>query len=203
VDAAVERLLAQAQSDAVTGPDGPLMGLGLAPLPEGERAAQHSALAASVVPFGLGSVASWSSWIATGTWTMLTARFRAPPPADALDFTSLMDIAGYRITALSSSIGILPDVGITFGIAREMSDADQAYLERALARDAINRPGALSAAQRRIVRSIMGVSEVGSLEVSKVDIVFLPLPKVALVMSPKDVVRANAQQSSSPADDAE
>ena len=203
VDACVEQILAQAQSEAVVGPDGPLMGLGLVPLPADERAAQRSALAASIVPFGLGSLASWGSWFATGSWTMLTARFRAPPPADALDFSSLMDIAGYRITSIASSVGVLPDAGMTFGIAREMSDADQAYLERALTRDAINRPGAMSALQRRIVRSILGVSEVGSFEVSKVDIVFLPLPKVSLVMAPKDVVRANGQQSSSASDAAE
>jgi hypothetical protein len=84
-----------------------------------------------------------------------------------------------------------------FGIAREMSDSDQAFLERSLYRDALRRPGALSAMQRKIVHSIIGVREVGSFEVSKVEIVFLPLPKVALVVSPKDVIRASERQSGS------
>jgi hypothetical protein len=116
------------------------------------------------------------------------------PPAT---FTSLMDIAGYRVTEVNSSIGILPDAGMVFGIAREMSDSDQTFLERSLYRDSLRRPGALSAMQRKIVHSIIGVREVGSFEVSKVEIIFLPLPKVALVVSPKDVVRASERQSGS------
>ena len=203
VDAAVEQIIAPAQSDPVIGPDGPLPGLGLVPLPGDERVAQRAALARSSVPFSFWTVVSWASWIASGTWTMLTARFAVPPPDDAMDFASLMDIAGYRVTGIASSIGVLPDAGMTFGIAREMSDADQAYLERILYRDSLNRPGAMSALQRRIIRSIMCVSEVGSFEVSKVEIAFLPLPKISLVMSPKDVVRANGQQASAAANDAE
>ena len=52
---------------------------------------------------------------------------RQPMPAgmtNAMDFTSLMDIAGYQITDVQSSIGIIPGAVMTFGIAREMSDAD-------------------------------------------------------------------------------
>jgi hypothetical protein len=120
-----------------------------------------------------------------------------------MDFSSLMDIAGYRITGVSSSIGVIPDAAMTFAIAREMSDADQAYLERMLSRDATRRAGALSSLQRRIIRSIMGVSEVGSFEVSKVEIDFLPLPKVSLVVSPKDVLRAGGQQSTPGSGDGE
>jgi hypothetical protein len=203
VDAAIEQIIAQAQSEAIIGPDGPLPGLGLVPLPANERAAQRSVLAASTVSFGLGAVTSWVTSITAGMWTMLSARFTAAPLDDEMDFTSLMNIAGYRVTAIASSIGVVPDAGMSFGIAREMSDADQIYLQRTLYRDSLNRPGGMSALQRRIIRSIMGVSEVGSFEVSKVEIVFLPLPKVSLVMSPKDVVRANAPQASSDGGEAE
>ena len=49
VDAAIEQIIAEAQSEAIIGPDGPLPGLGLVPLPANERAAQRSALAASDV----------------------------------------------------------------------------------------------------------------------------------------------------------
>jgi hypothetical protein len=114
-----------------------------------------------------------------------------------------MDLAGYRITGISSSIGIIPDASMTFGIAREMSDADQAYLERALYRDSLRRAGALSTLQRRIIRTIMGVSEVGSFEVSKVELDFVPLPKVSFAVSPKDVLRANGQQPAPDAGDGE
>jgi phosphate transport system substrate-binding protein len=205
VAVAIERIVAQAQSEAVIGPDGPLSGLGLVPLPADERAGQRAALAASTVPFGLGSVAGWVTATLSGTWTMLAAGFTLAQPTGpgVQDFTSLMDLAGYRITGISSSIGIIPDASMTFGIAREMSDADQAYLERALYRDSLRRAGALSTLQRRIIRTIMGVSEVGSFEVSKVELDFVPLPKVSFAVSPKDVLRANGQQPAPDAGDGE
>jgi hypothetical protein len=197
VDAAIEHVIEQAQSENVVGPDGPLQGLGLVPLPPNERAAQRAALAnQGGGPFGIWSMVGWVGSFAADTWTMFGVRPSLPPDAvgPPATFASLMDIAGYRVTELNSSIGILPDASMVFGIAREMSDSDQAFLERTLYRDALRRPGALSALQRRIVRSILGVREVGNFEVSKVEIVFLPLPKVALVVSPKDVLHAAGQQ---------
>jgi phosphate transport system substrate-binding protein len=199
IDAAVEHIIDQAQSEAVIGPNGPLESLGLVPLPPDERVAQRAALAATGVNFGVGSMMGWVTSIASDAWNMFGVRSSIPPD-DAgapATFTSLMDIAGYRVTEINSSIGILPDAGMAFGIAREMSDSDQTFLERSLYRDSFRRPGALSAMQRKIVRSIMDVREVGSFEVSKVEIVFLPLPKVALVVSPKDVIRAAGQQTGS------
>ena len=206
VDAAIEHIIEQAQSEDVVGSDGPLQGLGLVPLPPNERAAQRAALAYRSGPFGIWSMVGWMGSFAADTWTMFGVRPSLPPEATAgppSTFSSLMDIAGYRVTELNSSIGILPDASMVFGIAREMSDSDQAYLERTLYRDSLRRPGALSALQRRIVRSILGVREVGSFEVSKVEIVFLPLPKVALVVSPKDVLHAAGQQANNGPGDAQ
>ena len=205
VDAAIEHIIEQAQSEDVVGPDGPLQSLGLVPLPPNERAAQRAALASYGGPFGIWSMMGWMGSLASDTWTMFGIRPSLPPEAAGppSTFSSLMDIAGYRVTELNSSIGILPDASMVFGIAREMSDSDQAYLERTLYRDSLRRPGALPALQRRIVRSILGVREVGNFEVSRVEIVFLPLPKVALVVSPKDVLHAAAQQSDNGPGDAQ
>ncbi len=184
-----ERIIAEALDDAVIGPQGPLTGLGLIPLPTTEREAQRSALAKTdSYGYGLGAVLEWFTSSAIDAWHMFGVGASQPMPphmAAALDFVSLMDIAGYQVTGIESSIGLIPDAGMTFGMAREMSDADHAYLERILYRDSLARPGALAAMQRRIIRSIMDVREVGGFEVTKVEIDFLPLPKVGLMVTPK------------------
>jgi phosphate transport system substrate-binding protein len=207
VDTAIEHIIEHAQSEDVVGPDGPLQSLGLVPLPPNEREAQRAALGNhGGGPFGIWSMAGWVGSLASDTWTMFGVRPDLPPEATAgppATFASLMDIAGYRVTELNSSIGILPDASMVFGISREMSDSDQAFLERTLYRDALRRPGALSALQRKIVRSILGVREVGNFEVSKVEIVFLPLPKVALAVSPKGVLHTAGQQPDSGPGDAQ
>jgi hypothetical protein len=126
----VARILAEAQSNAVIGPQGPLPALELVPLPSDEREAQRAALATGDA-YSAGSVMGWLSAMVQDAWHMF-AGARQPMPTgmtNAMDFTSLMDIAGYQITGVQSSIGIIPDAVMTFGIARETSDADQVYLE--------------------------------------------------------------------------
>ncbi len=200
----VARILEQAQSDAIIGPDGPLAALGLVPLPSDERAAQRAELSSGEA-YDIATVLGWVVATAQDAWHML-AGAREPMPADmanAMDFTSLMDIAGYQITGVDSSIGIIPDAAMTFGMAREMSDADHLYLERVLYRDSLARPGAIAATQRRIIRSILGVREVGGFEVSKVEVVFLPLPKVSLMVTPKGGGSAVGRLSDPDADESE
>lgn len=185
----VAKMVNAAQSDAIIGPQGPLAALDLTPLPEEERAAQRAALAEATQPYSVMSMLSWVSDATAEAWRMF-----GPRPSEAaieaagppMDFTSLMDIAGYQISSVRSSIGIIPDASMTFGIARQMSDADHEYLDRLLRRDALARPGALSAFQRRIIRSIMDVQSVGGFQVSKVEIDFLPLPAVSLEVTPED-----------------
>ncbi len=182
----VARILAEAQSDAVIGPRGPLPALGLVPLPSEERAAQPTGDA-----YSAGSVMGWLSAMVQDAWHMF-AGARQPMPAgmtNAMDFTSLMDIAGYQITGVQSSIGIIPDAVMTFGIARETSAADHLYLERILYHDSLARPGAIAATQRRIIRSIVDARDVEGFEVSKVEVVFLPLPKVSLTVTPNGGAR--------------
>jgi hypothetical protein len=155
-----------------------LPALELVPLPSDEREAQRAALATGDA-YSAGPVMGWLSAMVQDAWHMF-AGARQPMPTgmtNAMDFTSLMDIAGYQITGVQSSIGIIPDAVMTFGIARETSDADQVYLERILYHDSLARPGAIAATQRSIIRSIVGARDVEGFEVSKVEVDFLPLPK--------------------------
>ncbi len=198
--AAVERIIEAAQTDAITGPDGFVAKYGLTPLPDDDRVAQRVKLAAGSATYSLGSLMGWATDAAAEAWRMFGPRTTQMQPAAAMetpvDFTSLMDLAGYQVTGIQSSIGIIPSASMSFGLAREMSEADHLYLERVLRRDWQLRPGALSAVQRRIIRSIIGVQEVGGFEVTKVEIDFLPLPGVSLVVSPKESYAAQQQNSS-------
>lgn len=102
------------------------------------------------------------------------------------DFTWLMDIAGYKMKEIESSVSLFPSLTLTFGQARELTDGDRDYVERMLDRHARRNPGPLSAVQRTIVRGIMDASEVGGFTVDKVEVNLFPLPKVKFVLSPTD-----------------
>lgn len=102
------------------------------------------------------------------------------------DFAWLMDIAGYKMKEIESSVSLLPSLTLTFGQARELTDGDRDYVARMLDRHARRNPGPLSAVQRTIVRGIMDASEVGGFTVDKVEVNLFPLPKVKFVLSPTD-----------------
>jgi phosphate transport system substrate-binding protein len=184
-DAAVERLTTRAASEAIVGPDGALPKLGLVPLPDDERAAQRAALAAPVIPPGITAVMDRVTTAIADAWNLLGDS----TPVDAMgasDFSALMDIAGYKAQEFQTTIGIIPGIGMSFGIVREMSKADQEYLERKLALDVRGRPGVLPAIQRQIVRTVLEVSESEGYEINKVEIEIVPLPSVKLIVAPTD-----------------
>jgi hypothetical protein len=128
----------------------------------------------AVIGLGLGDTA-------LGHWLLDDA----PPAAGAGDdLAFLMDIAGYKIKEIESSVGIIPDISVTFGLARELSESDRAYLERHLEQHARRYPGLIGMFNRTIVRAVADASELGKYEVDKVEVVVLPLPKVKLALAP-------------------
>jgi hypothetical protein len=102
------------------------------------------------------------------------------------DFAWLMDIAGYKLKEIESSIGLIPSLSLTFGQARELTDADRDYVERMLERHARRHGGPISALQRTIVRGVMDAGELGGFAVDKVEVDLLPLPRVKFQLSPAD-----------------
>jgi hypothetical protein len=186
VDGAVESILERLQSDAVIGPDGVLAGAGLAAMPASERAIQRANLAPKPAPLSLSWTRDWAVSIVSGAWQLVTGAFQRNHGADmpgASDFGSLMDLAGYKMKEFQSSVGIVPAAGMTFGIVREMSDADRDALDRALQHDSWARTDTLSVIQRRIVRAVIEVGETEGYQVSKVELTFLPIPEVRLIVS--------------------
>jgi hypothetical protein len=191
IDVATDRIIAWALTEPVIGPGGLMTGLGLVPLAADDRIAQRAVFTPQALSYAsaFDSVVSWASYTASATRSLLGLALGQPSPEDSnggQDFTTLMDLAGYQTQEFQTSVGLFPGAGMTFGIVREMSEADQDHLERTLARDAHDRPGALAAFQRKIVRSILDVSESGNYEISQVQIEFLPLPSVKLIVSPTD-----------------
>jgi hypothetical protein len=102
------------------------------------------------------------------------------------DFNWLMGIAGFKLKAIDSTIGLIPGLSLEFGQARELSEADREYLERMLERHARRHPGPLSAVQRMIVSGILEANEIQGFGVEKLTATLLPLPYVKFQLSPVD-----------------
>lgn len=92
--------------------------------------------------------------------------------------------AGYEIKEISTSVGLIPDVKITFQLARELSDADRDSLEQKLEIDAARNKGLIAAIQRQIVRTLLDASNLKELRITKLDISLLPLPAADFVLEP-------------------
>ncbi len=189
INAAVQQIVNFTRDDAIMGPDGLLARNGVVPLPPAEREQQRTTVYSAPSTLQPEISTSWISAVAMGLWQVFWAA-PAPEPTTVsrspqLDLTSLMDIAGYKVSSLDSSFGLIPGASMTFGIAREMSNSDQEYLDRVLYLDARHRVGLVAVLQRRIVRAVLDAIEGGGLEVRSVTVTFLPLPKVSLSVSPK------------------
>lgn len=102
------------------------------------------------------------------------------------DFRWLMNIAGYNLKEIESTVGLIPGLGLNFAVARELTEADRDYVERALERHARQNRGPINAIQRSIVYGILEASDLGKYGIEKVEIDLLPLPKVKILMTPVD-----------------
>ena len=97
-----------------------------------------------------------------------------------------MGIAGFKLKSIESTLGLLPGLTLQFGRARELSEADREYLERALQRHARRQPGAFSALQRTIISGILEANEIQGFSVERLTVSLLPLPYVKFTLAPSD-----------------
>jgi hypothetical protein len=102
------------------------------------------------------------------------------------DFNWLMGIAGFKLKTIESTLGLLPGLTLEFGQARELSEADREYLERALERHAERHPGPFSALQRTIISGILEANEIQGFSVEKLTVTLLPFPYVKFTLAPSD-----------------
>ena len=116
-----------------------------------------------------------------------------PTPSDVLrqveggahsEFWDYLKDAGYDLREIETSVGIIPDIKITFQLVRELSDADRDWLQEELDADVMRRPGLAARVQRRIVQTLLDASEMQDLRVSKLVVGILPLPSADFVVEP-------------------
>ena len=100
-------------------------------------------------------------------------------------FQHLSD-AGYQLTEIDMSVGLIPDVKLTFQIVRELSEADRNALERILEIDDREVRGMTAMAQRQIIRTLLAVSRSEKMRVGKLVIGVLPLPSADFTIEPSD-----------------
>jgi hypothetical protein len=100
-------------------------------------------------------------------------------------FQHLSD-AGYQLAGIDMSVGLIPDIKLTFQIVRELSEADRSALERVLEIDDKQVPGVTAMAQRQIVRTLLAVSRSEQMRVGKLVIGVLPLPSADFTIEPSD-----------------
>ena len=102
------------------------------------------------------------------------------------DFRWLMNIAGYKLKEIESTVGLIPGLGLNFAVARELTEADRDFVDRELDRHSRLNPGPIGAIQRSIVYGVLEASDMGKYGSEKVEIDLLPLPKVKILMAPVD-----------------
>lgn len=102
------------------------------------------------------------------------------------DFVSLMEVAGFGLREIETSIGLIPGSRLTFGHARELTDADRDHVERYLERHAQRHGGPMARIQRAIVGAALAASEIGEFTVERVEIDLYPLPQIRMALVPRD-----------------
>lgn len=161
-------------------PARPGMNLPLQELPDADSLSERAGRAWDSV-VGLFRFQETASYFMHRNSTLDPGRARARD-----DLTALMDVAGYKLKEIESAVSLFPSLQMTFGQARELTDADREYVERFLERHALRNPGPLSALQRMIVRSVLEASDLNGMAVDKVEIDLFPLPKVKIAVAPAD-----------------
>jgi hypothetical protein len=110
------------------------------------------------------------------------------PLAHGLDlgghFMEHLSDAGYSLTEIHMSVGLIPDIRLTFQIVRELSEADRNSLERGLEIDDKRVPGVTQMAQRQIIRTLLAISRSEEMRVGKLVVGILPLPSAEFSIEP-------------------
>ncbi len=144
-------------------------------------------------PFGQfwDAVVYWFQTIVTTVANALT-----PPSPVSLakslnskDVDSLWQLvgdAGYKLSEITTDVGVVPDVAFQFRYIRELSDGDINWLERRLARHARIHQDPISLLQRMIIDTLLNINSSDTYFVSELRIKLLPLPNVQFTLQPWD-----------------
>jgi hypothetical protein len=101
-------------------------------------------------------------------------------------FFTLLGYAGYKIKEIENGIGLPPDITIKFGRIRDLSSADEDFINRELARWARKDTGILASAQRAIIDTVININEDSAYKVDSLRVRMLPLPQVKFSLGPAE-----------------
>lgn len=135
-----------------------------------------------------------SAWYTVASWmpgtnggTVFTEQFKKQSEYSEIDFKNMMDAAGYAVKSIKMGAGVIPDLSLTFGLKREVSEFDRAYAYRLLRKHARARSGPTAIAERIIVHTVLELQTFPTYDIAKVEVTLLPLPSVEFVAEPKVV----------------
>jgi len=118
--------------------------------------------------------------------TKVTPKSLVHGMASESHFMQHLSDAGYQLAEIDMSVGLIPDIRLTFQIVREISEADRSALERSLEIDDKRVPGVKAMAERQIVRTLLAISKSEEMRVGKLVIGILPLPSADFTIEPAD-----------------
>jgi hypothetical protein len=117
---------------------------------------------------------------------LLSKRLREETKESPYDFKGLMDAAGYKVKEVETGVGLVPYLSFTFGQARELAEHDVIHVQRLLKKHGQMRSGPVAYAERAIVSAVLDVQEMKTYTLEKVQVDFLPVPKVKFIAVPAD-----------------
>ena len=115
---------------------------------------------------------------------LLSRRLREETKESSLDFKGMMDAAGYKVKEVETGVGLVPYLSFTFGQARELAEHDVTHVQRLLKKHGQMRSGPVAYAERAIVSAVLDVQEMKTYTLEKVQVDFLPMPKVKFIAVP-------------------
>lgn len=131
-------------------------------------------------------IPSWGEGAVTSV-TTVNPRSLVHGMANDSHFLQHLSDAGYQLVEVDMSVGLIPDIKLTFQIVRELSEADRTALERNLEIDDKRVPGVKAMAERQIVRTLLAVAKSEEMRVGKLVIGLLPLPSADFTIEPAEV----------------
>jgi hypothetical protein len=108
------------------------------------------------------------------------------PGAEGNAFWEDLNDVGYEITEIDTSVGLFPEIKMSFQLVRELSEADRDALDRKLEIGAARDQGVLLGIQRRIIQTLLAASDLSDMQVTRLVVNVLPLPSAEFKMEPRN-----------------
>jgi hypothetical protein len=100
------------------------------------------------------------------------------------EFFQFLGYSGYKLKEIENGVGLPPDITMSFGRIRELSEADIDFIEREIDRWARREKGVLAETQRAVINTLVSINQSSSYVVQSLKLRLLPLPQVKFTLGP-------------------